>query len=994
VVTIVGRLRELELLGRVVAAAEGGAGGVALVEGESGIGKTRLLDALAARAVESTVLRGRAWEEGGAPPTWPWRQAMRTLDADLAWDPAPDRFAMFERVVTVLREAAKVRPLLVLLDDLHAADDDALALARYVAGTIREAPIAVMMAGQPSARLASLTRDGVHVQLGPLSTAEILALADQTSPEPLSEQTRDGIVRTAEGNPLVAHELALAGDRRTGLPTHLRDAVLGRVAGLDTPARDVLAAAAVLGRQFDLDDLAGMLDARVYDTLARLSVAADVQLVVALTGSAWEFRHQVIRDALYESIPTRARLELHAAAARHLAAGPTQLLDAQARHLIAAVPLVDRDDAVRAAVQAAGRSSQSSAFAAAADTLGAALGLVRDDAVRLSLLLDLGNAQLRAGRIANAWQTFDRAGELARSAKDAHSAARALLGRTERLPSTGEAAELAGQVGRALDEIGPEPSPMRVRLLARYGSLHAAGGAMDLASAAATEALAAARSCADDVLLCDALIVRHATLRGPDDTEAARAISDELVDVATRSGAPDRILEAAMAQLVDQLRRADLPGVDRTLERFRQLAATTGLPRYRFFVESRRGMRAFLAGRLAEGAAMLERVRRIGAAIEEPDTEYVFGGARVMVLADLHDRDEVIAAAQNAEAVAVATGDRRLLIFAAYLRSSVDDQPGAARLIDQALTPDFTSIARDGSWLMLMCMAAYVIARSHDTAKARVIYPLLTPYAGQIVVNAGAVTFGGVLDDYLGLLAAALDQPDRAASHLDDAIVAYQRLGATLFLARARERREALAAQASPRPDIRRGRMRRTRGEWECGFESATFHVAHMVGLQHLARLLAAGGAEVHVLELSSPIGDHPRERQSRQPLLDETAKAAYRERISDLREDLQEAEDNNDIERADRIRVELDLIVDELRRAVGLGGQSRTATTDAERARIAVRKAITAALDRLAEHDTAFAQYLRIHVRTGVFCRYEPDPVNPVEWRVSTTAPRRGRDG
>src|SRR5262249_41230980 len=203
------------------------------------------------------------------------------------------------------------RPLLVLLDDLHAADDDALALTRYVAASIREAPVAVVMAGRPSARLASLARDCVHVRLGPLSTAEILTLAAQPPPDPLSAQTRQGIARIAEGNPLVAHELALASDSRTGLPAHLRGAVLGRVTGLAVPVREVLDAAAVLGRQFDPEDVAGMLDAGVGDVVAGLGAAADARVVVTVTGTEWQFRHQVIRDALYESIPTQTRPALH-----------------------------------------------------------------------------------------------------------------------------------------------------------------------------------------------------------------------------------------------------------------------------------------------------------------------------------------------------------------------------------------------------------------------------------------------------------------------------------------------------------------------------------------------------------------------------------------------------------------------------------------------------------------------------------------------------------
>jgi len=356
-----------------------------------------------------------------------------------------------------------------------------------------------------------------------------------------------------------------------------------------------------------------------------------------------------------------------------------------------------------------------------------------------------------------------------------------------------------------------------------------------------------------------------------------------------------------------------------------------------------------------------------------------------MVLADLNDRDEVIAAAQHTQAVAAATGDSRLLIFAAYLRASAEDPPGATRLLDQAIAPDFANIARDGSWLMFMCMAAYVTSRSQDPARAQSIYPLLAPYAGRIVVNAGAVTFGGVVDDYLGQLATTLGQLEIAVRHLDDAISTYHRLGATLFLARASERRAEFAVRPSSAADIRRARLRRTRGEWECGYEGATFHVPHMVGLYHLARLLLADGAEMHVLDLASPAGERKRQPQSRQALLDATAKASYRERISDLREDLSEAEDNNDFERATRIRGELDLIVDELRRTVGIGGNSRTTTTDAERARVAVRKAITATLDRLAEHDAAFAQHLRIHVRTGIYCHYEVDPTSAIEWNVST---------
>jgi len=486
-------------------------------------------------------------------------------------------------------------------------------------------------------------------------------------------------------------------------------------------------------------------------------------------------------------------------------------------------------------------------------------------------------------------------------------------------------------------------------------------------------------------LLSEVLTACHVTLGGPDDIEAAKAISDELVDVAARTADSECILEAAMAQLIDQLRLGDIAGVDRTLERYRQITGATGRPRHRFFLESRRGMRAFLAGRLAEGEAMIDRAYRIGLDIEEPDTEAVFHGARVMVLADLTDISDVLAEAEHAEAVAAAIGETRLLIFAAYLRSSANDREAAAGLLDQALAPDFTNIPRDGVWLMLMCMAAYVFARLPHRSRARPLYDLLLPYRGRIVVNDGAVTFGGVVDHYLGLLAAAFDETETASKHLDAAIATYQQLGATLWFARARQSRDSLERPPqAPQPPARRGVLRRSRSEWECGYEDAIFHVAHMVGLQHLARLVVAAGDEMHVLQLAGAGSGRSLGVQSPQALLDPQAKSAYRERIADLREDLDEAETNNDFERADRLRAELDTLVEELRGAVGLGGRNRTAANDAERARVAVRKAITAALDRLAEHDTAFAQHLRIHTRTGLYCRYEQDPTNPINWDAS----------
>jgi hypothetical protein len=114
---------------------------------------------------------------------------------------------------------------------------------------------------------------------------------------------------------------------------------------------------------------------------------------------------------------------------------------------------------------------------------------------------------------------------------------------------------------------------------------------------------------------------------------------------------------------------------------------------------------------------------------------------------------------------------------------------------------------------------------------------------------------------------------------------------------------------------------------------------------------------------------------------LDQQAKAEYRQRLADLGSELAEAEEWNDPERAARVREERDFLARELGAAVGLGGRDRPQASNAERARVNVTRAIRAALDRIAEHSPELGRHLARTVRTGTFCTYQPDPLNPVSW-------------
>jgi hypothetical protein len=151
-------------------------------------------------------------------------------------------------------------------------------------------------------------------------------------------------------------------------------------------------------------------------------------------------------------------------------------------------------------------------------------------------------------------------------------------------------------------------------------------------------------------------------------------------------------------------------------------------------------------------------------------------------------------------------------------------------------------------------------------------------------------------------------------------------------------------------------------------------------GFGYLRELLRRPGQPVAALDLvgagtgvavESGLGD----------LLDKQALNAYRQRLRDLEQELTEAEEWSDIGRLDVIRAERDALLDELSRATGLGGRVRTTGSSQERARVAVKKAISAATDRIATVDAPLARHLQTGIHTGLNCSYEPDPADHLDW-------------
>jgi pyruvate/2-oxoglutarate dehydrogenase complex dihydrolipoamide acyltransferase (E2) component len=181
------------------------------------------------------------------------------------------------------------------------------------------------------------------------------------------------------------------------------------------------------------------------------------------------------------------------------------------------------------------------------------------------------------------------------------------------------------------------------------------------------------------------------------------------------------------------------------------------------------------------------------------------------------------------------------------------------------------------------------------------------------------------------------------------------------------------------KPTDRSGVFRREGDVWLLGLGDDAVRIRDSKGLVDIARLLSRPGTEVHVAELvgAGDLGPRP----SADPRLDYRAVAEYRARLEQLRSDEDEAQADNDVERASRARAERDALLERLSADVGLGGRPRAADDWVERARKAVRRRVASSLERIDVELPPLGRHLRASIRTGAFCAYEPP--EPVSWEL-----------
>jgi hypothetical protein len=597
---------------------------------------------------------------------------------------------------------------------------------------------------------------------------------------------------------------------------------------------------------------------------------------------------------------------------------------------------------------------------------------------RVAQLLDRAAAARGEGDPAAARAAYLAAYEAAKAAEDTDAMTEAALG----LAAGHRFGTHAGRVPAFLHETYLRThGAARSRLAVALARLWVYANDPQRAVPFAAEAIAEAERIGDVALLAEALDAQLLVSWGPDDFDERVRITARLEAVVAHLADVEARMSAHLWRLTTALESLDAVAVGRQLRALETLAGESGSARVRFFAASRRGMYALVVGDLAAAEQMITAAAGAGTEAGEADTEAIGHTLAAALARQRGDRDALNREALAYEEFGIGEGVPSVAAEAAALWLAGGSADRARSLLGQVAGADFAAIPRDVDWLLTVATLTEVAARTGAADLTDAGIRLLEPYAGRGIVNGGAVAFAGVVDDYLGLAHASLGHGADAQRCARAAAAAYDRLGASWW----RHRLEV--HDAAPTGVRRYVLCPGPAGLWTVGPADATVSMRDMKGLTYLRLLLLRPGVDVPALDLSELAGGRAAVVQAGLgELVDRQALTAYRQRLADLDADLDEAHRWADQGRIARAQAERDALVHHLAAAAGLHGRRRLVGGTAERARVAVRKAISAAVERIDTHDPALARLLRDTVRTGSVCRYEPDPGRPVTWMLDET--------
>ena len=852
----VGREDALARLWAAFELARSGAGGVVLLAGEPGIGKTRTAEEFlrAARAAGARVLSGWCYEGEGAPAYWPWVQVLRTFASDAdergapsagfeeiarlvpelakksaprdarAFDGPEARFRLYDEVAAFLRAASQGEPLVVFLDDLHWADPSSLRLLAFVAREARESRMLIVGTYRPedasraplSEALADLARRPQHerialVGLSRGEVAQLVARSGRVDPDPALVEA---ICERTDGNPFFIRELVrmLEAEGRLAdtesrnawkraIPPAVNDVIARRLARLSRESRELLGAAAVIGRDFPLDVLERASGVSREAMTRQLGEAERAREIRPHPTDPHSFRivHALIQEVLYEELGAARRRDLHRRVAEALETLVADRVDPPlaelAHHWCLGASSGDAARVASASARAARAALARLAYEEAAALCRRALATLDGlhasaPEARCDLLALLVEAEFDAGN-GPAWR----------------EALKQAVGIARKIGSPQRLAHVAIHVGdivtgvvdwqavalyeESLAAVGPDEGALRAALLSGLAcALYWSPSDRERVRALADEALALARRIGNPEVLAAVLNNRHLALWGPDSLADRLATSAELLEIAERLRSRSWMYYGHHRHLLDALESGDGAAAERDGAAIDRLSAELRFPGW----ASPPGgaLRALLDGRLEEAERLarerFEQIQRAG-----------FSNAAMFYAIQLAGVRREQGRLGELEAGLRALADQLPNMATwratlAYLYAEDEREEPARVELERLAHEEFAEIPRDATWLTTIGLLAEVAAFLGDAPRARLLASLLAPYADRMIVVGPSLSVTSSVARILALAHAAFGDFEGSEQHFERALAADQRFGARCLATRTKQQYAAMLA--------------------------------------------------------------------------------------------------------------------------------------------------------------------------------------------------------
>nr|WP_249420570.1 AAA family ATPase [Rhabdothermincola salaria] len=829
---MIGRHGELAALMAALAGAAAGRGAAAVVLGEPGVGKTRLVEEVAAAARQRGFVTAwaRCPESGATPSFWSAthlaEQVREAGVVDRVLVP-PDEyhqssevapgavFALYRAVVDTLR-SAKV-PLLLVIDDLQWADADSLRLLVHVAGELTDLSILVVVTVRPLEddsgvalvdALGALSRTPGIVQV-PLFGLEKGAvsewLAARTGVDVPSDVAALVHDRTG-GNPLFVKELSelLASEGRltdasaaraaTAIPPGVQFVVRRRVARLPAPTQQLLTVASVVGRRFELTVVATVAEEPLDAALDALAPALDAGLVVDEEGGRFRFSHALVCDALAAEVNSVRSARIHAAVARTVARRTGPVLGSSAalvaHHAMAGAMAGTAELAIEASTEAARLASDQFGFEDAAGhwaRVVESLASFRpgDLAGRIGALCNLAAVRFEADLVEAARRAALEAMELAEVAGDVAALGRAaaLLGSPHLWPNQSYGTvdpRCIAALRRTADLLDHGDFVSRALVLGAlaveltYGDSAAIEGVR-------SEAVEAARASGDPYVLGRVMLNASGPLE-PTKLAERRRSALEVLELVETHGLDDHLALIARFQLaLTHYESADHDGAASHIAECRAVADRIGggplLAQLGWF----QGAMALAHGRYEEAQALCSeaalryrRTRRMDADLME----------MAQVAAIAADRGGIDATMPRIRAAAAASPHygRLAAEFSGWLVTEAGRLDMAASVVDQIDTG--IPFADDYTMLSAATYGLHTRVSLGDIAGASAIASQLEPFEGRWAATGSGGGSAGLVGLALARSAVLLGDTERARTLFDEAVAGHERLRTPAWLAR------------------------------------------------------------------------------------------------------------------------------------------------------------------------------------------------------------------